>query len=116
MGSPQHVPHEPPASEQLRVWLVSAESKHVELQRLLLHEPFYSPLREAALRQEWDLLQEALDEVRALNANLQEASQGLCTRSHALRQRSTALGKRIAQARMQRSEEGLSPEDRHSAE
>jgi len=45
-----------------------------------------------------DLLQEAVEEVRVISANLREGSQELCGRAAGLRKRSTALLDRSARA------------------
>ena len=115
MLSPHKAPQESFTSEQIAVWLVSAERKRVELQHLL-DEPLYSTFREAALRQTWGLLKEALEEVRVLSDTLQENSQTLHTHAQQLREKSTALGERSARARAQRIQNGPSAEAIHEAE
>src|SRR5262245_22513592 len=107
MLSPYHAPQESFTSEQIAVWLVSAESKRLELQHLL-NEPLYSTFREAALRQMWGLLKDALEEVRVLSDTLQDNSQALRTRAACLREQSTALCDRSHRARAQRAQDAPS--------
>jgi hypothetical protein len=101
--------------EQIATWLLSAESKSVELERLL-NEPLYSTFREAAVHQMWHLFKEAIEEVRVLSDTLQEDSQTLRSRARDVRQRSTALCERSAQARAYRCQDGPSAEAVHPAE
>src|SRR5262249_10999176 len=115
MLSPHKAPQESFTSEQIAVWLGSAERKRVELQHLL-DEPLYSTFREAALRQTWGLLKEALEEVRVLSDTLQENSQTLRTHARQLRERSTALCERSHKAREARGQDGPSAEAIREAE
>jgi len=90
MSTPSHGSPPPLTVSQVEDWIATATTKHGELY-LLATEPLYNTLREQALFQMSQLLQEAIEKVRVVSTTLREESQTLHVKAAALRERSAQL-------------------------
>jgi len=90
MSTPSHGSPPPLTVSQVEDWIATATTKHGEL-HLLATEPLYSTLRDHAVVQMSQLLQEAIEKVRVVSTTLREESQTLHSKAAALRERSAQL-------------------------
>jgi uncharacterized caspase-like protein len=90
MSTPSHGSPPPLTVSQVEDWIATATTKHGELY-LLATEPLYNTLRDQALFQMSQLLQEAIEKVRVVSTTLREESQTLHSKAAALRERSAQL-------------------------
>ena len=90
MSLPSQEPIQPITTAQVEEWIDAAT-----LRRLQLHfkatEPLYSPERAEAFLEMGELLEEAIEEVRVVNAALREQSEQLRARIPELLERSARL-------------------------
>ena len=90
MSTPSHGSPPPLTTVQIEEWMATATTKYGELY-LLATEPLSSTLRDQALFQMSQLLQEAIEKVRVVSTTLREESQTLHSNAAALRVRSAQL-------------------------